>query len=75
MISRLLRTISNRRSFLSAGALLPLAPLVAGSSSGAVASQHVGTHPATQSAAAHIGGMTTVGTVDHRRNGFDPHDL
>ncbi len=48
MISRLLRTVSNRRSFLSAGALLPLAPLVAGSSNDAIAAQHVGTHPATQ---------------------------
>jgi len=75
MISRLLRTVSNRRSFLSAGALLPLAPLVAGSSSDAAAARHVGTHPATQGAAAHAGGMTTVGTVDHGRNGFDPHDM
>ncbi|MAA73272.1 MAG: copper oxidase [Salinisphaeraceae bacterium] len=25
--------------------------------------------------ALHTGGMTTVGEVDHRRNGFDPHEL
>ena len=64
MISRLLRTVSNRRAFLGAGALLPLTPLVAGSN--ASAAKHTG---------AHAGGMTTVGTVDHARNGFDPHDL
>ena len=63
MISRLLRTVSNRRAFLSAGASLPFAPLAASS---AIAAQHTGTH---------AGGMTTVGTVDHGRNGFDPHDL
>jgi len=63
MISRLLRTVSNRRAFLGAGALLPLAPLAAGT---AIAAQHT---------APHTGGMTTVGTVDHGRNGFDPHDM
>lgn len=67
MISRLLRTVSNRRAFLGAGALLPLAPFTAGT---AIAAKH--TAPSNGS---HAGGMTTVGTVDHKRNGFDPHDL
>ena len=69
MISRLLRTVSNRRAFLGAGALLPLAPLVAG------AAEHSDTHPSLHRLSSHAGGMTTVGTVDHGRNGFDPHDL
>ncbi len=67
MISRLLRTVSNRRAFLGAGALLPLAPLAAGT---AIAAEHSGAPNG-----AHTGGMTTVGTVDHARNGFDPHDM
>jgi FtsP/CotA-like multicopper oxidase with cupredoxin domain len=78
MISRLLRTVSNRRAFLGAGALLPLTPLVAGMGNGAAA----GEHARVQSAATHTtghtgnhGGMTTVGTVDHARNGFDPYDM
>jgi len=68
MISRLLRTVSSRRAVLGAGAILPLAPLAA--STPAAAAQHPTTHNAS-----HDGGMTTVGTVDHERNRFDPHDL
>ena len=75
MISRLLRTVSNRRAFLGASALLPLAPLVAGTGGEAIAANHSGVRPARHSTSAHTGGMTTVGTVDHARNGFDPHDL
>ncbi len=69
MISRLLRTVSSRRAFLGAGAVLPLAPLAATIGHSASGAEHTGAH------AAHSGGMTTVGTVDHARNGFDPHDL
>lgn len=76
MISRLLRTVSNRRAFLTTGTLLPLAPFFAGSANAAEA--HADTHPSLHRLSAHAGdhgGMTTVGTVDHERNGFDPHDL
>ena len=65
MISRLLRNVSNRRAFLGAGAMLPLAPLVAGAAE-PIGVQHVAAHTRT-----HAGSMTTVGTVDHARNGFD----
>ena len=67
MFSRLLQTVSNRRAFLGASAALPLAPLVAGS---ALAQSTGSVHSAT-----HFDGMTTVGNVDHVRNGFDPHEI
>ena len=75
MISRLLRTVSNRRAFLGAGALLPLAPLVAGAGSDAAAAQHRSAQPAGPYTGTHAGDMTTMGTVDHARNGFDPHAM
>jgi len=75
MISRLLRNVSNRRAFLGAGAMLPLAPLVAATGGPAVAAEHNGVQRASTHTGTHGGGMTTVGSVDHARNGFDPHDL
>ncbi len=75
MISRLLRTVSNRRAILGAGALLPLAPLVALTGRDSVASNHLDTHPSLHTLSSHAGGMITVGDVDHGRNGFDPHDM
>jgi FtsP/CotA-like multicopper oxidase with cupredoxin domain len=69
MISRLLQTVSSRRGFLGAGAALGAAPLLAGvrpADAQSAGSLH---------ASAHMDGMTTVGNVDHARNGFDPHDI
>jgi len=65
MLSRLLQTVSNRRAFLGASAALPLAPLVAGT---ALAQSSGSVHSAT-----HFDGMTSIGNVDHDRNGFDPN--
>ena len=67
MLSRFLQTVSNRRTFLGASAALPLAPLVAGN---ALAQSNSAVHAAT-----HFDGMTTVGNVDHERNGFDPNEI
>ena len=67
MISRLLQSVTNRRAFLGAGAALPLAPILAGTA--------VAQSPGSLHAGSHMDGMTTVGNVDHARNGFDPHDI
>jgi FtsP/CotA-like multicopper oxidase with cupredoxin domain len=67
MLTRLLQTVSNRRAFLGVSAALPLAPLVAGS---ALAQSSGPVH-----SVAHFDGMTTVGNVDHERNGFDPNEI
>lgn len=71
MISRILQSVTNRRAFLGAGAALPLAPLLAGSGIDRARAQSAGALPA----GSQIEGMTTVGNVDHARNGFDPHDI
>ena len=71
MISRILQSVTNRRAFLGAGAALPLAPLLVGSGIDRARAQSAGALPA----GSQIDGMTTVGNVDHARNGFDPHDI
>ena len=71
MISRILQSVTNRRAFLGAGAALPLAPLLVGSGIDRARAQSAGALPA----GSQIEGMTTVGNVDHARNGFDPHDI
>ena len=71
MISRILQSVTNRRAFLGAGAALPLAPILAGSAIRAADAQSSGPLHAGD----HVDGMTTVGNVDHTRNGFDPHDI
>lgn len=73
MISKLFKNVSNRRSFLGAGALLPLVPLF--SSTNTSANNSADPKSICKSPLAHAGGMTTVGNVDHLRNGFDPHNL
>jgi|TARA_B110000263_G_scaffold52396_1_gene43832 FtsP/CotA-like multicopper oxidase with cupredoxin domain len=73
MISKLFRNVTNRRSFLGAGALLPLTPFL--SSTNTSANNSPEPNSIYKSPHAHAGGMTTVGNVNHLRNGFDPHSL
>jgi len=57
----------NRRALLGSGLGTTLSALVVGRGT-AVRSAQPGSRPVTD-------GMTTVGQVDHARNGFDPHDI
>jgi manganese oxidase len=71
-----LQTHWNRRALLRSG-LLTAAGTVAASGAGVVTAATGARHAAPASHGAHgaHGGMTTVGEVDHVRNGFDPHKV
>ena len=66
----------NRRGFLKAGLLTGgLAAAGAGTAQAAEARRSVLQPPYPQGSDHAHGGAGTVGTVDHQRNGFNPHDL
>ena len=74
MITKLLRGAPNRRALLGASAWLPFIPLIF--SSDAKSQDPKDKTPHSHSRAdSHSTGMTTVGKVDHNRNGFDPMEL
>ena len=77
MTNPLLTRIS-RRTAISAGSLIGVAGAVLGlgGMSRRSLAQSPAAEPATQAGHAHAaGGNQLVGTVDHQRNGFDPHTV
>ena len=74
MITKLVRGTPNRRALLGASAWLPFLPLIFPSNAKSQSSTNKTPHSHSE-VDSHSTGMTTVGKVDHNRNGFDPMEL
>ena len=74
MITRLQRRW-NRRSLLRSGLVTAAGAVAASRVAAAATEAHRSSAPVSHGAHSPHGAMTTVGEVDHARNGFDPHEI